>query len=251
MAKSYNVLDVENNEELIYRLKNDEEKATLPTGMTYSGGTLTIDAKYKNTSGLDIDVASVKASYVDSDEDDITSIEAINASASSLALNIAGSSETTAISGSKGANKISGSALTNVTLGAGADTFVYSGGAVTVADYAASQKDVIQFSSATKVATAITADATNKNITIDFGSGDSLVLNNASGQNVSIVDKDGNKVSALSRMYGPTVTITDSVAASYDFTNDDVVKTINAGSAKGAINITADTDVTITAGTAG
>ena len=241
MAKSYNVLDVENNEELIYRLKNEEEETEepeanpAPTGLTYKNNVLTVA---KNYSGTSVDASDFEDAAYDGYED--AEVKAITATANTTGLNIIGSSNTITITGGSGVDTISDASV--MVGGKGDDIFLYEGGAVEITDYA--NGDIVRLGEGISSNVSAALSSNNKSVVFTFGEGNTLTV--PTGKTLTFQDKDGKAITAINRMYAATVNL--AAGGTYDFTSDTAATAIKADSKlTAAVEVTGNTAVTYTA----
>lgn len=191
------------------------------TGLTFSPTTDTGKAKAVAISDAYSSSVFSAVSY--------TPLVTLDASGRNTPINLVGNSNKNKITGGKGADTlIGGDGNDTLTGGDGADTFISSAGKNVIADYTATQGDVIMLNNVTPTKVSVS----KQKVTITNSDKSTFAINNGKGQKLNVVDFNGNIIDRLNQAFGDTdLVYSGTTTGIIDTTFNTSVKTINASNA--------------------
>ena len=206
------------NGEKDYIEKFDNE---LDSGLTFSPTTDTSKAKAVAIS--DAYTSSVFSAVA------YTPLVTLDASGRNNAINLIGNAQKNKITGGKGADTLmGGDGADNLTGGDGADLFITSLGKDVIADYSASQGDVIMLNGVTPTKVKVS----KQNVVITNSDKSTFTITNGKGQKLNVIDSNGNAIHELNQAFGDTDLIVEGTGTSIiDTTFNTSIKNIDASKA--------------------
>ena len=130
-----------------------------------------------------------------------TPLVTLDASGRNTPIRLVGNDKKNKIIGGKGADTLTGGeGADNLTGGEGADLFISSAGKDVIADYSASQGDVIMLNNITPTKVSVS----KQNVTITNSDKSAFTITNGKGIKLYVVDADGKLIDKLNQSFGDT-----------------------------------------------